>query len=730
LLPAFSAQISFAASNKSELVSASSACIHSEITPQLRDDVRAAVRYGPIAVFLLVFLSGLLATLFPPAVPATRRPSGEAPGNEDHHRIISSSQLGVVQRTILPGVSDCLLHLQFIFFMGALTLRYPGFYQPFTSLFHWSALFSPVGPLSAHRRYPSVNDGIYEINGTLTGSYGLELMSQITGGPMTMDVWWNMVVIAGIITAVVAMFMLAHRVVASLSFSMPAESGGNGQSPDSDSPIARGTWNVLRVVLSYFLTPIVAISTYQLDNVFLPAYHLALATLLVVLMLIGLTWMWRIAPSNQLGVLLLDSSKRYRRVSTDDPDDSSSMGQRSENQDMFAIIFLALAFARGVAVGGFQFSPLAQVVALAAIELALLVSTAILRPMNRRILSVFTWSGIARLAVVALTAVFLPELKASISVRSRVAIVILAIHAAVLVLGCAVPATIRLASLVFTSSWTPADEPEVSCANRACSPAHTNRPLVLQIYGLSQLRRRSDAVNNLSSVPPSSTPGSISNSTRADSLASQGHSPRSPSNGSSIGFYLDQHSSPDALYLRAIPQHHYFRPPRSSSSTRRSDLPHSSSANSPPRSSTSPRTSDSDSSPRQGGEGSPTSTTPALTARPAKPQRSCTSSSEGTVLDPSEPSLFPQQRPDYAVREADLYYGHGRPQRAGTFGDAAGLADAAGAQQAQRQGSAVSRVMANVREQWTGRRSGSVERGKGQKGFEVRRTARGGGGGG
>jgi hypothetical protein len=727
LLPAFSAQISFAASNNTDSTAASSACIYSEITPQLREDVSAAVRYGSIAVFLLVFLSGLLATLFPPfppAVSATRRPSGHAPGEEDHHRIISSPPDGVTQRTILPGVSDCLLHLQFIFFLGALTLRYPGFYQPITSLLHWSALFRPVGPLGVHRRYPSVNDGIYEVNGTLTGSYGLELMSQITGGPLTMDVWWNMVIAVATIAAVIAVFMLAHRFVPSLRFSMPAENGIDSLGTNSDSAITREMWSVLRVVLSYFLTPIVAISTYQLDNFFLPAYHLALATFLVVLVLVGLTWMWRIAPSNQLGVLLLDSSKRYRRVSTDDPDDISFNGQRDENQDMFAIIFFALAFARGVAVGGFQFSPLAQVVALAAIELALLVSTAILRPLNRRILSVFTWSGIARLAVVALTAVFLPELNASISVRSRVAIAILAIHAAVLVFGCAGPAAIRLASVVFNSYWVPGDEPEVSFAIVHCpSLAHSNTPSTPQIYGLSQLRRRSDAVNNLSFIPPSSVTGSIHDSTRTDSIASHhGHNPRSPSDESSIGFYLDQHSSPDALYLRAIPQHHYFRPPRSSSSMRRSDAVPS--ASSPPRSSTSLRTPDSDSPPRQE-QGSPTSITPALTARPAKPQRSCTASSEGTVVDASEPPLLPPQRPDYAFREADLYYGHGRLQRAENVSDAFGVDDVS-APAPRQQSSAVSRVVANVRGQLTGRRSGSVERRVPQKGFEVRRPARGG----
>jgi hypothetical protein len=111
--------VSFSASNKSGSTEASSACIYAGITPQLRKDVSTAVQHGTIAVFLLVFVSGLVATLFTPAVSAR-----EVVG------ITGSAGSSAVQRTILPGVADCLLHLQFIFFLGALTLRYPGFYPP------------------------------------------------------------------------------------------------------------------------------------------------------------------------------------------------------------------------------------------------------------------------------------------------------------------------------------------------------------------------------------------------------------------------------------------------------------------------------------------------------------------------------------------------------------------------------------------------------------------------
>ncbi|KAL2132600.1 hypothetical protein VTI74DRAFT_3590 [Chaetomium olivicolor] len=654
LLPTFAVQVSFLASNKSDSMGASSACIYSEITPQLRNDVSTAVRYGPIAVFLLVFVSGLLATVLAPTLPARGRPSAEAARNGSHHH-----------ESILPGVADCLLHLQFIFFLGSLTLRYPGFYQPVTSLFHWSALFSPTGPFGQDRRYNAVNDGIYEINGTLTGSYGLELMSQITGSPMTMDVWWNMVVIVATITAVVAVLILVYRfisqLVPSLRFSLLGDKGLDSWGPVSNSAIAYGTWNVLRVVLSYFLTPIVTISAYQLDNVFLPAYHLALAALLIVLVVIGLTWMWRIAPSNQLWVLLLDSSKRYRLVRRDDPDINSDVGLSGKNRNIFAVIIFALAFSRGIAIGGFQFSPLAQVVGLAGTELVLLVSTAVLRPLRRRALSLFVWSGVARLVVIALTAVFLPELDASISVRSRVAIAILAINAAVLVLGCAVPATIRLTSFVYLI-WAPTDKPP--------------------IYGLSQLKRRHDAATNLSINIPSNTLESIHISRRTNSLISDyGHSPHSRSDVSSISFYLDRDSSPSALYLQAVSQQHYFRPPRFSASTSLNPPCATSSSIISPLFSTNLPTSESvTSSPQR--DASPiiattATTTTTINISPStstweKPQESSAVNSNGTVSDTAEPSLLPPAFPmppplapqwsDYSFREADLYYGHARLQ--------------------------------------------------------------------
>ncbi|KAK3309388.1 uncharacterized protein B0T15DRAFT_481109 [Chaetomium strumarium] len=656
----------------------------------------------------------------------------ELPGRGSQLRLAAQVDLGVLG--LLPTFA-----VQFVFFLGALTLRYPGFYQPVTSLSHWSALFSPVGPFGQHRRYDMVRDGIYEINGTLTGTYGLELMSQITGGPVTMDVWWNMVVIVAAIVAAAAAGMLVHR--------------------------SASTWKVLRVVMSYFLVPIVAISAYQLDHVLLPAYHLALAALLIVLVVIGLTWMWRTAPSNQLWVLFLDSSKRYRLVRTDNPDDPDDPeddgggggGDGEEapgrNRDIFAVIFFALQFGGGIAVGGFQFSPLSQVVGLAALELCLLVSMAVLRPLRRPLLSMFVWVEVARLGVVALTAVFLPELDVSLAARSRVAIAILAIHAAVLVFGCAVPAAVRLASLVYYLLWAPAEKP--------------------QIYGLSQLRRRHDAVNNLSSADMLSTAlQSTPYSSRTHSLVSyQRHNPHSPSDASSISFYLDPDSSPDALYFQAVPQQYYYFRPFRPSATRHPGAAASSSSSTAHHSSGS---SSSTSSPisELGTMTIPATATTTTTTTNTntttllsrvtngsgggwekKPQARSSDSTErsdrsaaSTVSQTADmslplPPLAPQWS-DYSFREADLYYGHARARGGddddGGYGPAA--ATGGGGEGGEGEGEfagpplfTVRRVASSIFSSITGRTLSSTSRsserqghkaGGTTKGFEVRRPPR------
>lgn len=78
-------------------------------------------------------------------------------------------------------------------------------------------------------------------------------MAQIKGLPVRMGLWWNMVAMAAIITAIVAVFMLVY------SFSLPEDKGLDGQ-----GPISRGTWNVMRVSSHGAATPsIISTLSYQ-----------------------------------------------------------------------------------------------------------------------------------------------------------------------------------------------------------------------------------------------------------------------------------------------------------------------------------------------------------------------------------------------------------------------------------------------------------------------------------
>ncbi|KAJ8119835.1 hypothetical protein ONZ43_g3301 [Nemania bipapillata] len=167
-------------------------CISADITPEFTPMAKSILRLLPAITFLVVLIIGCLRTLID--VPDT-----SAEEQDD------STQLG--DRSILPGLSDCLYHLQFVFLTGALSLRYPGFYQPAVSYLNWFSLLTNSNALTNGFTYPGVGDGIYQINGTYGGTYGLEIMTQIVGAPMSMDLWINMVILITFISIGIAILL-------------------------------------------------------------------------------------------------------------------------------------------------------------------------------------------------------------------------------------------------------------------------------------------------------------------------------------------------------------------------------------------------------------------------------------------------------------------------------------------------------------------------------------------
>ena len=394
-------------------------CVRAGFTPQISASVRKALICVPLFVFLFVLVAGCIRSVY------SHPPESDSDSDGDEEP---------APRTILPLVGDCLGYLQFIFLTGSLTLFYPGFYQPAVSSLSPYSLFLR-GTMIPSRQYGSVSDGIYMVNGTYGGTFGLELMTQVVGAPLKWATWMNMVITIMIIAFAAAIALEIYRVVRRLD---DTRSDGRGW------PLTglRHTWsNVFRGVLSYFLFPLVAMSCYQLDNAaILPAYHITSATLFIVVILVAFTWLLRQIPTRSLGVLIFDGSKRYHRIASS----AGSSATAFSHEKTFILGLFLLTFVRGVAVGGLQISAVAQLAMLALCEVFLLASIVVFQAYS--LLSVGVISAIARLACVLLMIAFVPGL-APDNVKAAIAYAILFLHTCMLLFGFLIPAASGLVKL-------------------------------------------------------------------------------------------------------------------------------------------------------------------------------------------------------------------------------------------------------------------------------------------
>lgn len=160
-------------------------CIQVEVTPALGSSISAVLRFVPLGILLLVGFGTIIAAIFNPWN-----------GTTDIFRW--SSNYGMDQdmlRLVTPGFGDCLQYLQFAVLTGALTLNYPGFFQPALSRVGWSVLLfnSSIVSQNSHTR---LIDNVYASNGTL----GIENLSQLIGLGGVEDVWpISFVVFAGLL---------------------------------------------------------------------------------------------------------------------------------------------------------------------------------------------------------------------------------------------------------------------------------------------------------------------------------------------------------------------------------------------------------------------------------------------------------------------------------------------------------------------------------------------------
>ncbi|KAF9875047.1 integral membrane protein [Colletotrichum karsti] len=260
--------------------------------------------------------------------------------------------------THLTLVSQILSYIQFIFFSASLALFYPGFLRAVASNSSWSTLMIPHGPILSSTPYYGIKDGIYEVNGTFGGTTGLELMTQVLGAPVTIHTWANIITLSLILlVGMVLLFQVSHRLPFTQSWISVNSARFRGT---TDSGVRGTAWTVLRVFLSYFLTPITAWTTYQLTGAtFFPIYHTVLTAFVIALLIAAFWWSVTQSSPRNMGYLILDSSKRLQ-----------TPGNMSKSEDRHAMATFALMFVRGAAIGGLQIAGLVQLLILLACEIA------------------------------------------------------------------------------------------------------------------------------------------------------------------------------------------------------------------------------------------------------------------------------------------------------------------------------------------------------------------------
>lgn len=627
-------------------------CIAAHMTPAIPQALSTSLRFVPLAILLFVLLVSALRTI---------SAASSLPQDDDASGITPSPSPS--SPVLLPIVSDCLNFLQFIFLTGGLSLSYPGFYPAAAGHLNWFALFTTVAPplpsfvhnIPGYRTtmrnltYNGVSDGIYEANGTYGGTVGLEVMTQMVGAPMTADTWLVMVLLIMCIVVALSVFLWALELARpGKVFGLPMISLGEGAAGSETSrwrlrfALAMRVGNgVLRLLLSYFTLPLVALSTYQIN--FWGAYgagHMTLASIILVLILLGFTWLTVHLPATSLGALVFETGQWYQQVEGDTTSAyiTSSEENQARRQGIFVITLFVLNIIRGLAVGGLQRWGVVQLVVLVACEVIMLAAARILRPYP--MLSIGFMANVLRLMVLIcfVPSAFRPS--KLLGLKSIFAYTALSLYAAALVGIFFLPSCWHFYKLIRQGFWAPTDVSPLLWHS-------SNLGQLILLSGVLLLTRRLSLqdISNISlrSLQPRDRafPGRASeiHSTASSPASTNENLVRRSPGSSQDKWDPSQRVSPNNGSIRSdspLDMNYFYRPSRSLISTvpgeasRRYDNPPPSSKSS----STSAHTSQDSGS------------------TPDEPPESATVANEAKKTKPLGPKWN-----DYSFREADLFYG-------------------------------------------------------------------------
>ena len=387
-------------------------CLTVKVTPDFGESLKNAIAYVPLVILILVGIATISAAMYSPW------------GTTDLFRWTSNyGRDEDALRLVTPGFSDCLQYLQFVVLTGALSLDYPGFYQPAVSQGAWSTLMFNQSFINPGVGRDPIVDGVYAV----TGNYGLDRLNQYVGMASSQDIWPGMMIWTLVILACVT-------VIFQIAFALRWLYRELANNTDQDLrarnlPFTLG--NLIRIVFNFLLLPIVALSFFQLVLAgSSTAYCVALAAVVLVVLVCFSIWVIRVIVSTRPKSHLFDDLPTvlvYGPLYNTYCDDAAA----------FAIVPIMLNIARGIAVGALQPSGIAQVVTLAICEVVSVLTLLAFRPFPgpTHMNLYHCLFSIVRFLTVILSVVFVPSLTVSDAARGWIGYLILVLHAMVLVFG-------------------------------------------------------------------------------------------------------------------------------------------------------------------------------------------------------------------------------------------------------------------------------------------------------
>ncbi len=430
-------------------------CISADITPDLGATLKGVFKFLPLAVLMFVGFATAFAAIFSPW------------GTTDTFRWTTNyGRDADLLRLVTPGFGDCLQYIQFIALTAGLTLNYPGFYRPVASNVAWSALMFNESFVSNGNGYQSLVDGIYVTHGI----YGMDRLRQLVGMNAVDDVWAGMTVWLLVIIAAVLAFI-------QLGFLFRWVYRHIKNTPEEDlraknMPFSMG--NVIRIVFSYFLLPIAALSMFQLVVASQsPAYTVALAAVMLLLIIGFAIWLLYFIATTRPRSFLFDDLATVLLY-------GSLYNTYSDNAAPFALVPVTLTFVRGIAIGAVQASGIAQLVILAICEVITILTLHAFRPFHfpTSMNAYHTFFVIVRFAIVILMLSFAPSLGVTEGPKGWIGYAILLMHAIVLIFGFFLNALQTIIEVAARMAGAGGDE------------SGATRGGLVRVFGMRQLSRR------------------------------------------------------------------------------------------------------------------------------------------------------------------------------------------------------------------------------------------------